>query len=105
MILMARAYRYADQEKFKTAAKVFAKALLEHPVSGQSLKLYGTDVLVNILNESGGLPTRNFRYGQFAGHEKISGETLHDTIVSRTGKPNHACHAGMCYSMLTGIQR
>jgi len=84
----------ADPEKFKAAAKVFAKALIEHPVSGEALKLYGTDVLINILNEVGGLPTRNFRYGQFDGHNKISGETLHDTIVSRSGKPSHGCHAG-----------
>ena len=84
----------ADQERFKAAAKVFARALVEHPVSGKSLKLYGTNVLINILNEAGGLPTRNFRFGQFEGHEKISGETLHDTIVSRSGKPSHGCHAG-----------
>ena len=50
----------ADQEKFKAAAKVFAKALVEHPVSGQALKQFGTDVLINILNEVGGLPTRIF---------------------------------------------
>jgi aldehyde:ferredoxin oxidoreductase len=84
----------ADQEKFKKAARAFTKALLENPVSGQSLKMYGTDVLVNILNESGGLPTRNFREGQFAGAEKISGETMRETIISRNGKPHHACHAG-----------
>ena len=83
-----------DQEKFKTAARNFAKQLLAHPVSGQSLKMYGTNVLVNILNESGGLPTRNFRDGQFAGANKISGETMRDIIIERKGKPNHACHAG-----------
>jgi len=83
-----------DNEKFKKTARAFAKALLENPVSGQSLKMYGTDVLVNILNESGGLPTRNFREGQFAGAEKISGETLRETIIKRNGKPHHACHAG-----------
>ena len=55
---------------------------------------YGTNVLVNILNEAGGLPTRNFTYGQFDGHDKISGETMHDTIVARGGKPKHGCHAG-----------
>ena len=57
--------KIADQEKFKAAGKIFTKALVEHPVSGESLKHYGTDVLVNILNEAGGLPTKNFRYGQF----------------------------------------
>jgi aldehyde:ferredoxin oxidoreductase len=83
-----------DKEKFKKASVPFAKALVKHPVSGEALKQYGTDVLVNILNESGGLPTKNFRDGQFGGANKISGETLHDTIISRKGKPHHACHAG-----------
>jgi len=84
----------ADPEKFKAAAKIFAKALMDHPVSGEGLPTYGTNVLVNILNEAGGLPTRNFQVGQFEGHDKISGETMHDTIVARGGKPRHGCHAG-----------
>jgi aldehyde:ferredoxin oxidoreductase len=84
----------ADPEKFKAAARTFAKALLDHPVSGEGLPTYGTNVLVNILNEAGGLPTKNFRYGQFEGHDKISGETMYDTIVKRGGKFKHGCHAG-----------
>ncbi|BEH09306.1 MULTISPECIES: aldehyde ferredoxin oxidoreductase family protein [Geobacter] len=84
----------ADPEKFKAAARAFAKALLDHPVSGEGLPTYGTNVLVNILNEAGGLPTRNFTIGQFEGHDKISGETMHDTIVGRGGKHKHGCHAG-----------
>ncbi len=84
----------ADPEKFKPAARAFAKALLDHPVSGEGLPTYGTNVLVNVLNEAGGLPTRNFTYGQFEAHDNISGETMHDTIVARGGKPKHGCHAG-----------
>ena len=84
----------ADPEKFRAAAKIFAKTLLDHPVSGQGLPTYGTAILVNILNELGGLPTRNFTAGQFDAHEKISGETMHDTIVARGGKPKHGCHPG-----------
>lgn len=86
--------KIADPEKFKVAARTFAKALLDHPVSGEGLPTYGTNVLVNILNEAGGLPTRNFTVGQFEAHDKISGETMHDTIVARGGKPKHGCHAG-----------
>lgn len=86
--------KIADPEKFKTAARTFAKALLDHPVSGEGLPTYGTNVLVNILNEAGGLPTRNFTSGRFEAHDKISGETMHDTIVARGGKPKHGCHAG-----------
>ncbi|HTY03463.1 MAG TPA: aldehyde ferredoxin oxidoreductase C-terminal domain-containing protein [Rhodocyclaceae bacterium] len=83
-----------DAAKFKEASKVFAQTLLDHPVSGQGLPKYGTDVLVNILHEAGGLPTRNFTSGQFAAHNNISGETMHDTIVARGGMPTHACHPG-----------
>lgn len=83
----------AKPEEFKAANRAFAKALVDHPVS-QALGQYGTNVLVNIINEAGALPTRNFTTGQFAGHEEISGETMHDTIVSRGGKPKHNCHAG-----------
>jgi len=90
----APAVPIAQPDKFKAAARAFAKALLDHPVSGQGLPTYGTNILVNILHEAGGLPTRNFTYGQCADHDKFSGETMHDTIVARGGKPKHGCHAG-----------
>lgn len=83
----------ADPEKFKEANRIFAKALMDHPITA-GLGQYGTNVLVNVINEAGGLPTRNFTEGQFAGHESISGETMHDIIVERGGKPKHNCHAG-----------
>ncbi len=83
----------ANPDKFKEANRAFAKALVDHPVS-QALGQYGTNVLVNIINESGGLPTKNFTLGQFDGHEKISGETMHDTIKERGGRVKHNCHAG-----------
>jgi aldehyde:ferredoxin oxidoreductase len=86
--------KIADPDKFKVAARTFAKALLDHPVSGEGLPTYGTNVLVNILNEAGGLPTRNFTTGQFAGADKISGETMNETITARGGKVKHGCHAG-----------
>jgi aldehyde:ferredoxin oxidoreductase len=86
----------ADPEKFKAASKVFAKALLDHPVSGQSLAAYGTDVLVNILNEAGGLPANNFTAGRIEHNDNISGETLNATISERggDGKVSHGCHPG-----------
>ncbi len=83
----------ADPEKFAAANKTFAKALVDNPIS-QALAQYGTNVLVNIINEAGALPTRNFTSGQFEGHEAISGETMHDMIVERSGKPRHNCHKG-----------
>lgn len=83
----------ADAEAFKTANRTFTKALADNPIS-KALGQYGTNVLVNIINEAGGLPTKNFTQGQFEGHEAISGETMYDTIVARGGKPKHGCHPG-----------
>ncbi len=83
----------ARPEEFKSASRAFAKALVDNPIS-QALAQYGTNVLVNIINEAGGLPTRNFTLGQFEGHEAISGETMHDIIVERGGRPKHNCHQG-----------
>jgi len=83
-----------DEDKFKVAAKTFAKALIDHPVCGSALGAYGTNVLVNIVNEVGGLPTKNFRTGQFDQHEMISGEKMSEMIEARGGKVKHGCHAG-----------
>lgn len=84
----------ADPAAFSAAAKRFGKALLDHPVTGQGLPAYGTDVLVNILNEAGGLPTQNFRRGRNEWANDIGGETMAATIKERGGKPTHACHTG-----------
>ncbi len=83
----------AQPEAFKVANKAFAKALVDNPIS-QALAQYGTNVLVNIINEAGALPTRNFTCGQFEGHEKISGETMRNIMIERDGKPRHNCHPG-----------
>ena len=86
----------AHPEKFREASKIFAKALMDHPVAGQGLALYGTDVLVNIINEAGGLPSYNFKEGRIPHNDNISGETLNATITERggEGKVTHGCHKG-----------
>ena len=83
-----------DPERFKAAARVFAKAILEHPGTGQGLPKFGTAEMVNIINAAGAFPTRNFTYGQYDRREAISGETLHDTMVARGGVPTHGCQPG-----------
>lgn len=92
----AQSVPVADPEAFRAASKVFSKALLDHPVAGQGLAAYGTDVLVNILNEAGGLPARNFTGGRIEHNDLISGETLNATITERggEGKVSHGCHKG-----------
>ncbi len=90
----ASAVPIARSEEFKSAAKRFANALTTHPVTGQGLPKYGTNVLVNILNEAGGLPTENFRRGRNEWANNIGGETMAATIEERGGKTTHGCHAG-----------
>ncbi len=83
-----------NPDKFKEASKIFTKTLQENPISGQGLPAFGTNVLVNILNEAGGLPTHNFREGNWEHAEKICGETMAENIKARGGKTTHGCHAG-----------
>jgi len=86
--------RLADPEKYKQQARIFAKAMLDYPVTGHGLPTYGTNVMVNIVNQAGAFPVKNFRYGYWDAAEKISGETMYETIVSRNGSPSHGCQAG-----------
>jgi aldehyde:ferredoxin oxidoreductase len=85
---------YADSDKFKAASKVFTKALQDNPISGEGLPAFGTNVLVNIINEAGGLPSRNFRTGNSENAEAICGETMAENIKERGGSTTHGCHAG-----------
>ena len=98
----------AEPERFKVAARTFAKILLEYPTTGKMLPQYGTAGSLNVMNAVGALPTNNFRVGQYQEHEKVSGETLHDTIVERGGKVKHGCHAGcviQCSQVYTDKQQ
>ncbi|MGI6066627.1 MAG: aldehyde ferredoxin oxidoreductase family protein [Bacillota bacterium] len=65
----------ADPAGFFAAATETRNKLAAHPVSGAGLAAYGTNILVNILNEHGGLPVKNFsEESVFPNAEKISGE-------------------------------
>jgi aldehyde:ferredoxin oxidoreductase len=79
-----------DPAAFEKAVLKGRKGLREHPVGGAGLKAYGTDVLVNILNETGALPTRNFRDGYFPTADKVGGESLSANNLVRP-KGCYAC--------------
>jgi len=85
---------YADKDAFKVAAKKWVDIIMSHPVTSQGLPTYGTAVLVNVLNEAGGLPTKNFRSGQFEHAADISGEKMFELIEARGGKTKEGCHPG-----------
>ncbi len=83
-----------DPEKFKEANKRWVEGLRKHPVTGEGLPAYGTNVLTNVLNEAGSYPTKNFMFGRFDGCSKISGETQAATEIERGGSATHGCHRG-----------
>jgi aldehyde:ferredoxin oxidoreductase len=70
-----------DREKFKFMLYETGKLLKASPLTSQALPEFGTAVVMNVINEIGALPTRNFQKSQFEKADKISGEELTDTIL------------------------
>jgi aldehyde:ferredoxin oxidoreductase len=75
-----------DKAKFFQHAKQLMKKIMEHSIS-QALTKYGTAVLVNIINEHGAFPTKNWTRGTFEKAYEISGEYLAEKYL----KTNKGC--------------
>jgi aldehyde:ferredoxin oxidoreductase len=88
-----RGVQVHDPEAFEKAVEAAKKVLAENAVTGQALPTYGTQVLMNVINEIGALPTRNARDVQFEGADDISGEAMHRPRRS-DGRPNLVRNAG-----------
>ncbi len=88
----------ANKELFDQGRKKMISALRSHDITkpGGGLNSYGTAVLVNIVNEAGGFPTRNFREGRFEAAANISGEAMAQYCEERggVGTMGHPCHPG-----------
>jgi aldehyde:ferredoxin oxidoreductase len=88
----------ADKALFEDGRKKMTEALRTHDISKPKggLNTYGTAVLVNIMNEAGGLPTKNFSSGRFEQAPNIAGEAIFEGNKERLGKElyNHACSPG-----------
>ena len=65
-----------DPKAFMKAVADTKKVLAENGVTGQGLPAYGTQVLMSVINEVGGLPTRNHRDNQFEGAKDIGAEAM-----------------------------
>ncbi|MBT9465300.1 aldehyde ferredoxin oxidoreductase family protein [Hydrogenophaga sp.] len=65
-----------DPKAFMKTTFEKKKILAENAVTGQGLPAYGTQVLMNVINEIGALPTRNHRDVQFEGAKDISAEAM-----------------------------
>ncbi len=86
--------KVADPDGFKRAMDRARQMLAQHPVTGKGLALYGTNVLINILNQHGGLPVQNFSQAATCDYaEKISGE-LHAEKYLVRNKGCFGCNMG-----------
>ena len=84
-----------DPKGFFKAVNAAKKVLHDDPVTGAGLPKYGTQVLMNVINELGAMPTRNMREVQFEGAGKISGEAMHEPRPT-DGKTNLVTN-GACF--------
>ncbi len=76
-----------DPAAFMQAVAEKKQILADNAVTGQGLPTYGTQVLMNVVNEIGALPTRNASEVQFESATSISGEAMHEPRGSEA-KPN-----------------
>ncbi len=81
-----------DPLRFLQATETGKQVLRENAVTGAGLPQYGTQVLMNVINESGALPTYNMREVQFENAHKISGEAMHEPRKA-DGKANLTTNA------------
>lgn len=65
-----------DPKAFMKAIAEKKQILKDNAVTGQGLPAYGTQVLMNVINEVGALPTRNHQDVQFEGAKDISAEAM-----------------------------
>jgi aldehyde:ferredoxin oxidoreductase len=83
-----------DPKAFMKVTYEKKKILHDNAVTGQGLPTYGTQVLMNVINEIGGLPTRNHQDVQFEGAKDISAEAMatpRDTDGKKQLVTNQAC--------------
>ncbi len=95
----------ADPERLRAAARALAEGITAHPLMA-GFEALGTSMLVGLINEMGGLPTRNYSRGRFDGAPRIAGEALAGIMAQRPGATTrHRCMAGCvihCSQVYTG---
>ena len=72
----------------KALKEIMDERVVTSPRKG-GLSVYGTNVLMNMTNVIGGLPTKNSQFTAYEDAEKISGEYVNDNLLV----DNPTCHA------------
>ncbi|MFX1453468.1 MAG: aldehyde ferredoxin oxidoreductase family protein, partial [Promethearchaeota archaeon] len=75
--------KIADKQKLDFFLNETKKWLDAITITGRSLPMFGTAVLVNIINEFGLFPIRNFQEGYSELADKVSGESIKENILVR----------------------
>ncbi len=83
-----------DKETFEKGRKKLVEAIREHDVTSETLPTLGTDSMVNVINEAGGLPQYNFFSGREDEASKVSGEEKAEEIKKRGAVRPHNCSPG-----------
>lgn len=65
-----------NREAMKKIYLGWVKLLQSHPLTGEALPKYGTGFLLRLMNHRRLLATHNFKRGEFADFDMISGQTL-----------------------------
>jgi len=86
----------ADPERLEFIVYEAEKLLKANPITSTALPEFGTSVLVNVLNQAGAFPTRNYRESQFEHAGDISGEML---------KREHVQKRAACRGCVIGCAR
>ena len=91
----------ARPDKFKEAFVDARAKLKADPIGGAGMAAFGTEVLVNIINESGALPFRNWRDGAYFDEaDKTGGEALADQYLVK----NKGCFGcSICCGRVTRV--
>ena len=78
-----------NEYAFQMVNKKFLEILKGHPVTGTGMGLYGTPILVNLVNKHGIFPVKNYSTGVFDDVRQIAGETLKEYVVKK--EPCRGC--------------
>ncbi|MFC1959591.1 aldehyde ferredoxin oxidoreductase family protein [Chloroflexota bacterium] len=70
-----------DKDLYKFMLYETGKLIKQSPLTSKALPEFGTAAVLNVVNEIGALPTRNFQQSQFEGAELISGEYMTKNIL------------------------
>ncbi|MFX0173632.1 MAG: aldehyde ferredoxin oxidoreductase family protein [Candidatus Hodarchaeota archaeon] len=85
--IVIKGKKFPKEDHFKGISDQLQLAIKKNPVTKSSLPVFGTPVLVNVINELGMFPTKNFQEGTFEDAPGISGEKMKELYVIR----KHAC--------------